>query len=73
MNGSGFSTSQSILEGTPVETGTALIVEFHTAEEIEEIRRQEELIRQQEEAMKENQVNESDENSGGEIETEDAV
>ncbi|MBQ2020999.1 MAG: stage V sporulation protein D, partial [Peptococcaceae bacterium] len=73
MNGSGLSTSQSILEGTPVETGTALIVEFHTAEEIEEIRRQEELIRQQEEAMKENQVNESDENSGGEIETENAV
>ena len=64
---------QSILEGTPVETGTALIVEFHTAEEIEQIRRQEELIRQQEEAMKENQVNESDENSGGEIETENAV
>ena len=73
MNGSGLSTSQSILEGTPVETGTALIVEFHTAEEIEQIRRQEELIRQQEEAMQENQVNESDENSGGEIETEDAV
>ena len=48
-------------------------VQFHTAEEIEEIRRQEELIRQQEEAMQENQVNESDENSGGEIETEDAV
>jgi hypothetical protein len=68
-----LSTSQSILEGTPVETGTALIVEFYTAEEIEEIRRQEELIRQQEEAMKENQVNESDENSGGEIETENAV
>jgi len=48
MNGSGLCTSQSILEGTPVEAGTALIVEFHTAEEIEEIKRQEELARQQE-------------------------
>ena len=48
MNGSGLCTSQSILEGTPVEAGTALIVEFHTAEEIEEIKRQEELAHQQE-------------------------
>ncbi|MBQ2859773.1 MAG: hypothetical protein IJE80_01270 [Peptococcaceae bacterium] len=58
MNGSGLCTGQSILEGTPVETGTALIVEFHTAEEIEEIRRQEELIRQQEEAAKQAETEE---------------
>ena len=58
MNGSGLCTGQSILEGTPIETGTALIVEFHTAEEIEEIRRQEELIRQQEEAAKQAEAEE---------------
>lgn len=58
MNGSGLCTGQSILEGTPVETGTALIVEFHTAEEIEEIKRQEELIRQQEEAARQAEAEE---------------
>lgn len=58
MNGSGLCTGQSILEGTLVETGTALIVEFHTAEEIEEIKRQEELIRQQEEAAKQAEAEE---------------
>ena len=47
MNGSGLCTNQSIIEGTLVERGTALIVEFHTAEEIEEMKRQEELLRQQ--------------------------
>ncbi len=53
MNGSGLCTNQSILEGSIVEKGTALIVEFHTAEEIEEIKRQEELAKQQaEEAEK---------------------
>lgn len=52
MNGSGLCTAQSVLEGSIVETGTALIVEFHTAEEIEAIKQQEELLRQQEEAAK---------------------
>jgi len=65
MNGSGLCTSQSILEGTPVEAGTALIVEFHTAEEIEEIKRQEELARQQEALLN------ADEN--GETEHQEAV
>ena len=49
MNGSGLCTSQSILEGSIVESGTALIVEFHTAEEIEIMKRQETLLQQQEE------------------------
>lgn len=69
MNGSGLCTSQSILEGTVVESGTALIVEFHTAEEIEEIKRQEELALQQEEMQTETELNDSDsadlEDSGG--------
>lgn len=53
MNGSGLCTNQSIAEGTLVETGTALIVEFHTAEEIEESKRQEELRQQEELAQME--------------------
>lgn len=66
MNGSGLCTNQSIIEGTPVETGTALIVEFHTAEEIEEIKRQEELLRQQLEAEQQAQEAQSGEGTSEE-------
>ena len=48
MTGSGLCTYQTIEAGTVVGEGTALIVEFHTAEEIEEIRRQEALALEQE-------------------------